>query len=365
MNNKGSSSFRPDKLPLLGLEYEQLVSLIGQANRSITAFRVSLNQIPDRTLLLSPLALSEAVASSSIENIRTTLEGVLKHEVSPAKHDEERDNIREVINCRRALSEAVEALESLPLARRVVCQIHKTLLSGVRGLNKSPGNFRTTPVHIGQFVSGIKRVIYTPPEAQYVPNLFSNLEQYIHHEEKDPLVQAAIIHAQFEIIHPFLDGNGRTGRILIPLFLHYKQILDDPVFPLSEYLDAHKDEYYLYLRYISERGDWLSWIRFFLTAITEQSKNSANKVQAIQDLYRSLEYRIEEIPAPKHYPKILGFIFSSPIFNIGRLTRETGIPRPTCSKILATLVEKRIIRRSGQSRGSIYIFEDLLEIIRI
>ena len=362
-NDKSAAPFRPDRLPLSGLDYGQLTEHISRANRSIATFGTSLNQIPDPKLLLSPLSLSEAIASSSIENIHSTLEEVLGHEIEPSKSEERRDDIREILNYRRALTEAVESLEELPLAKRLVCQIHATLLSGARGVNKSPGRFRNGPVNISQFQDGTRRVVYTPPEAQDVSDLFSNLEHYIHYDEKDPLVQAAIIHAQFEIIHPFFDGNGRTGRILIPLFLYYREILKTPMFYLSEHLESNRADYYLYLRGISESGDWLSWIKFFLTAVDEQANSGYNKVNEILSLYKSLEAQITDMPAPKHYIKVLDFIFSTPLFSTKIMVGQLEIPRPTCSVILRHLSEKGVVRNYGRGRLSRYSFDGLRQII--
>ena len=363
--NKNRPPFQPHSLPLVGLDYNDLISAIGSANRAIAGFDALLKQVPDSDLLLRPLAFNEAIASSRIENIHTTLEGVFRHEVSLGNRVEKRDDIGEVINYRQALLEAVKDLDDLPLAKRVICQIHQTLLSGARGTNKNPGKFRTGEVSIQQFDRGVARVIYVPPEANKVPDLFGKLEHYIHYDEKDPLVQAAIIHAQFEIIHPFLDGNGRTGRILIPLFLYYKKVLDSPNFYLSEYLENQRDNYYLYLRGISEDGDWLSWINFFLTAITEQAKNTSTKIQAIQDLYKKLEQKITLVPAPKHYMHILNFIFSYPVFNSALLMKQAKIPKSTCAAVLKFLVEDNVIRPVGRSRNRGYIFDDLLGIIHV
>ena len=362
-DNKNDIPFRPEGLPLANLDYSQLARHISRANRSITTFGASLNQIPNPKLLLSPLSLREAIASSSIENIHSTLEEVLGYEIKPSGNEEKRNDIKEVLNYHQALTEAVKLLEDLPLAKRLICQIHAILLTGVRGLNKSLGRFRTGSVSVGRFSSGVKQVIYTPPEAQNVPNLFSNLEHYIHYDEADPLVQAAIIHAQFEIIHPFFDGNGRTGRILIPLFLYYKNIIKTPMFYLSEYFDKNKTDYYLYLQGVSKNGDWLSWIKFFLSAVDEQANASNDKVDAVISLHKSLEARIADVPASKYYIEILNFIFSTPVFSTKMMVDRVAIPRPTCSVVLGYLVKNKVIRNYGKGRSSRYSFDDLRAII--
>lgn len=363
IDDKSKIPFEPDRLPLSDLDWGQLAEHISRANRSIATFGASLNQIPNPQLLLSPLSLSEALASSSIENIHSTLEEVLGHEIKPSQSEEGRNDVREVLNCQQALAEAIESLDDLPLDSQLVRQIHATLLSGPRGANKDPGRFRTGAVYIGQIRGGFRRVVYTPPKAEDVPKLFGDLERYIDHNEKDPLVQAAIVHAQFEIIHPFWDGNGRTGRILIPLFLYYRKAINTPMFYLSEYFEAHRSDYYLYLQKISKSGDWLSWIKFFLTAIDEQAKASYNKVNAILSLYKSLEAKITDVPAPKHYIKVLDFIFSTPIFSTKMMVDQLAIPRATCSVILRHLSESGVIRSYGQGRSSRYSFDELRRII--
>ena len=361
MNDSNQIPYSMNRLPLASLDYVSLVAHISQANRSISAFGTSLKQIPNPAILLSPLILGEAVASSKIENINTTIEEVLKHKIRGDSNDEKHDDIMEVINYRHAISEAVESLEKLPLTKRIICQIHKTLLSGVRGLNKDPGNFRSNQV---QIASGTGEIIYTPPPAQDIPDLFGNLENYMHGDEADPLVQAAIVHAQFELIHPFLDGNGRTGRILIPLFLYYKKVIDTPMFYLSEYFQKERSDYYLYLNGISRQDDWLSWIKFFLVAVTEQSKANQQKIDAIQNLYKSLEEKIGRAPSPRYYVEILKFIFSESVFNAEELVTKLGVPKSTCFRILAYLLESGSISSDRFGKRNFYFFDDLHKIIR-
>ena len=219
-------------------------------------------------------------------------------------------------------------------------EIHSILLDSVRGQNKARG--------------------------QLMNSLF-NLEHYIHYDEKDKLVQLAIIHAQFEILHPFLDGNGRVGRILIPLFLFEKKLLGTPMFYLSEYLEEHRDTYYTKLNGITATGNWEDWIEFFLPAIIEQSKNNSHKAKTILQLYDEKKNRIMDATHSKYTVNILDSLFSKPIFTINEFAKLSQIPKASVHRIIQQLEENEIIHTIDESRGrkpKIMIFTKLLEIIR-
>ncbi|MEA2097532.1 MAG: Fic/DOC family N-terminal domain-containing protein [Patescibacteria group bacterium] len=358
-----NKTFKLHKLPLENLNWIYFLENIGSANRALTKFDGTLKGIPNARVLLSPLTTNEAVLSSKIEGTQATLEEVLKFEANPKKKTEKYEDIQEIINYRKAMDMAINKLNELPLTERLIREIHKTLLIGVRGEGKDPGNFRTGEVFIGKKGLGIEGASYIPPKPQEIKTCFSDFEKYIHYDEKDVLVQLAIIHAQFEIIHPFWDGNGRTGRILMPLFLYYKKVLNTPMFYLSEYFEKNREEYYENLQGISKNNDWENWIKFFLVAVEKQSEINTQKVESILDLYNKTKEKIIDIPTPKNSIKVLDFIFSMPIFDSGDFRRHTRIKENASFRILKFLSDEKILSDDKKSQNRTYFFDNLIKII--
>lgn len=356
-------AFKPHKLPLKKLDWAKFVQHIGGANRAVAKFDGFLQSIPNAEILLSPLTTKEAVLSSRIEGTQATLEDVLAFDANPDKNAERYEDIQEIINYRKAMQMAIAKLDTLPLSSRLIKQIHKVLLTGVRGQGKDPGNFRSGSVFIGQKGLGVEGASYIPPEPQEIPGSFSNFEEYMHHEEKDALVQLAIVHAQFEIIHPFWDGNGRAGRILMPLFLYYKQVLSTPMFHLSEYFELNRSEYYERLSNISRNNDWESWIEFFLVAVEKQSMKNIEKVKEILNLYNELKGKIVDIPTPKNAIKVLDFLFSMPFFESKDFMKNTKIKKDSAFRILKFLSDEKIITDNKKARNKIYFFNSLIKIL--
>lgn len=213
----------PETLPLESLDWEKFIRLIGSANFELARYEGILQGIPNPAVLLSPLTTHEAVLSSKIEGTQATLDEVLEYEASMITDEQKYEDIKEILNYRQSMVFAVEWLKTKPITLDLFCEIHSILLDSVRGQNKLRGSFRKLQNYIGSPGSPIEEATFIPPSPERVVEFLTNLENYIHYEEKDTLVQLAIVHAQFEIIHPFLDGNGRLGRILIPLFLFEKK----------------------------------------------------------------------------------------------------------------------------------------------
>lgn len=359
--------FIPHELPIKNLDWSEFVSLIGEANRELAKFDSLLNSIPEPDILLSPLTTNEAVLSSRIEGTQATLEDVYKFEAIPKEKMKKYDDIQEIINYRRAIYEASEKLNKFPLGSRLIREIHKTLLSGARGKSKTPGQFRTGQVYIGQMGTDIESAAFVPPEPQIISEHFSNFEKYIHFNEKDVLVQLAVVHAQFEIIHPFWDGNGRTGRIIMPLFLYYKKIINSPNFYLSEYFEKDRDSYNSGLNSISKTGKWEEWIAYFLNAIIVQSAINRKKVESILTLYRDMMDSIQNIIHSQYTHKVVDFIFSYPWFDTKKFREQSKVPRSVTARILRLLTEKSIlglVQKGKGSRSSLYVFPALIKIIK-
>ena len=357
--------FIPQKLPLRKIDWEKFVHLIGKANAEVARFDGLLQSMQDPAVLLSPLTTQEAVLSSKIEGTRATLQEVLEFEADPKQKTEKYNDIQEILNYRRAMSYAIEELERIPLSVRLIKGIHGILLDSVRGQNRDRGNFRTIQVHIGPD-NNIEHASYVPPIASEVPEHMSNLDKYFHYDEKDYLVQLAIVHAQFEIIHPFIDGNGRVGRILMPIFLYHKKVLSSPMLYLSAYFETHREEYYKRLSGVSKNNDWENWIEYFLDAVIKQSRENIKKAKAIHELYNIKKDKIVDLTHSQFAIKALDFLFCSPIFSSSRFIKESKIPKPTAMRILNALEEGEVIKKIERGSGrmpSTYIFSKLIKIV--
>jgi Fic family protein len=363
--------FIPDKLPLTELDWAKFVPYIARANYELAHYDGILQGMVNPVILLSPLTTREAVLSSKIEGTQATVQEVLEFEAVSAKQGVEGTNkvedIREVINYRKAVDNAIEYLKKRPISLNLLKRIHLVLLDSVRGKDKQRGEFRTDQNYIGKPDSDITHASYIPPRPELLPELLDNLEKYIHFEEKDRLVQLSIVHAQFEIIHPFLDGNGRVGRILVPLFLLKKGLLSLPVFYISDFLDAHRDNYYERLNRITAAGDWDSWILFFLEAIIAQAKNNASKAKAVLKLYNETKDKITLCTHSQFAIQTLDTIFKYPAFNAPIFVEYSKMSLPSANRILRALVQNNIIKevlKGSGRRPSLFAFNDLLDLIK-
>jgi len=359
--------YNPQKLPVIEqIDWINLISLISRACYALAKYEGILQGVVNPLLLLSPLTTKEAVISSKIENTQATLEEVLEFEASSNASDEKHEDIQEIINYREALAYAIEQIEKKPINLNLIKKIHFGLLDSVRGRDKARGEFRTVQNWIGSPGSPIEKATFVPPPPEAVFAVMSNLESYIHYDEKDRLVQLAIIHAQFEMIHPFIDGNGRVGRILIPLFLVEKQLLKNPVFYISSYLDENRDVYYDKLNNVSKHGDWNGWISFFLKAVEEQSKRNTISVQSTLILYEEMKEVIVKYTKSQFAISALDAIFEKPIFTAAQFIKRSNIPKASAMRILSKLKEEKILANIREAKGrrpAIAVFGKLMDII--
>lgn len=364
------SPYTPDTLPLDNIVWGKLVRLIANANSELGRYDGVLKAVPNPMLLLSPMTTQEAVLSSRIEGTQANLRDVLEYQAAP-KHQGRmsegiRHDIQEIINYRLAMEEAVEELTRRPLSLNMIRSIHWTLMDSVRGQNKARGEFRRIQNFIGAPDSTIETARYVPPDPLRLMEYLDNFEKYIHYDEEDRLVQLAIIHAQFEIIHPFLDGNGRVGRILIPLFLYEKELLTTPTFYMSEYLEANDAEYRDRLLAITKTGAWMSWIQFFLEAVAGQARANTAKAESILQLYDAMKAWVTESTHSQYAIQILDGMFSMPYFTINQFADRTNIPRATASRALNKLVEDgalNVLAESSGQRPAIIEFSRLVDVV--
>lgn len=361
--------FIPDILPLDSIDWAAHVSLIGQANAALARYDGMLQGIVNPRLFLSPLTTQEAVLSSRIEGTQASMEEVLEYEADPRQEVEPSKyaDIQEIINYRRAMGQAVESLERRPLCLNLIKELHAILLDSVRGRNKAPGQFRQTQNYIGAPGCPIEEATFVPPPPDRIPEALDNWENYLHFDEKDGLVQLAVVKAQFEIIHPFLDGNGRLGRMLVPLFLFDKKLLSSPVFYLSSYLEAHQEAYYSRLLAISQKNDWNGWIQFFLNAVVEQAAANCDRIQGMLNLYKNMKNRMVEITHSQFAIQALDAIFSRPIFRGADFSTISGIPtKQTAASLIRLLLEDGILKVLQPARGrrsAMLVFPELINLV--
>jgi Fic family protein len=355
-------SFPPAKL-----EWEALIPLIGRANAAVARYEGMLQGIPNPDVLLAPLTTQEAVLSSKIEGTQATFGEVLAYEAEgrTSESGEKVADIQEVLNYRAALRHAVHLLQSLPLSQRVVKETHAVLMQGVRGQSRAPGEYRRVPNWIGSAGSTAETARFVPISPEALPGAMSAWEQYLHSEAPDRLVQLAIVHAEFEALHPFLDGNGRLGRLLVPLFLAERGILGSPNFYISGFLEAHRDEYYDRLLAVSRDGDWTGWCGFFLRALIRQAEINESKARAILELYRVRKDWITGEIRSLYGVRALDWFFSRPIFKTSEFIESSGIPKPTANRILLAARRGGLLdefRAGGGRRAAVLRFPELLAI---
>lgn len=336
------------------LNWEQLISLVGSANAAVARYDGLLSAIPNAAVLLSPLTTQEAVLSSRIEGTQATMGEVLEYEAKGDTGDPtspKEADIWEVLNYRKAMRAAESMLQTLPLSQRVVRETHKILLSGVRGQGKSPGEYRKIPNWIGPHGCTLDEARFVPIPADKLPDAMSSWEKFIHDDVSDRLIQLALIHAEFEAMHPFLDGNGRLGRMLIPLFMHQAHLIQRPMFYISAYLEANRDTYYDKLLAVSRDGDWTGWCIFFLTAVQKQAEENHQKANAILGLYNQMKLHFVELTHSQYAIHALDWIFERPVFKSSDFIKSTSIPRPTAQRILNVLKTENILKTFEENSG--------------
>lgn len=356
----------PEELPLSGLDHRRLIGLVGRANAELARYDGLLQGVVNPQLMLSPLTTQEAVLSSRIEGTQATFDEVLQHEAGDVKEGNKAADIREIINYRTALTLATEVLRDKPITLSLIRQTHRELMDSVRGRDKTPGEFRREQNWIGRPGCAIEDATFVPPSPLIMGEHLERWVGYIRTDDVDVLVQLAVVHAQFELIHPFKDANGRIGRLLIPLFLFQKRVLSSPSFYLSGYLETNRDTYYDRLQAISRDGDWNGWIEFFLRAVISQARLNSVLVQEIQELYQDLKARMVGVTRSPYAIAALDAIFRKPMFQTTAFAREANLTRQTASTILRALREEGLISEwipAAGRRPAIMEFPALLQLV--
>ena len=357
--------YEPENLPLENLDYGIFITLVGEASSELARYDALLSSMVDPIIMLSPMTNQEAVLSSKIEGTQATYREVLEQEAGVSSEGEKYKDIQEIRNYRKALIMAQDYLKEKPINLPFIREIHKILLTGTRGETQTPGSFRKEQNWIGKFGSTIENATFVPPNPYILNDCLEKWLNYIHYDDVDALLQVALIHAQFELIHPFRDGNGRIGRILIPLTLFLKGRLKAPMFYLSAYLETNREEYYQRLKAISTEGDWNNWILFFLRAIKEQAWANNKKLQKIIKLYDDTKQKIHSVTHSQYVNHITDFIFSRPMFNSSLFIQETGILKSTAMTLIKLLRDEGILTIHKEHAGrkpAILIFGELFNL---
>lgn len=353
--------------PPSAIDRTTLIPLIGPASAAIARYDGVLAAIPDPAVLLAPLTSQEAVLSSSIEGTHATMGEVLSLEAGAEEllPDQRRVDIAEVFNYRRAMNEAQRLLSVLPLSQRVVCAAHRVLMEGVRGGDQAPGEYRRIPVWIGPDRHDPSTARYLPINAAELPAGMGEWEKYLHADVPDKLVQLAVIHAEFESLHPFLDGNGRVGRMLVPLFLWQERLIRAPLFYVSAYFEADRGAYYDALLSVSRDRDWTLWCKYFVEALKAQAEANHARVMAIIDLYGRLKRETVEWTHSQYAVQALDWMFGRPIFKSTDFVANAGIPAPTAKRLLALFKANDLFSVLVEGRGrrnSVFALKELLNV---
>lgn len=355
--------YTPELLPIEALDKSVLFTPVGEANAALARYDGLLMGMVNPTVMLSPLTNQEAVLSSKIEGTQATVEEVLEHEAGQEYDEEKSRDIQEILNYRKALMLAKESVADRPIKLSLIRDLHRILLDSVRGQNKEPGQFRKDQNWIGSPGCTIEQATFVPPNPLQLMDHLQAWENYLDSEDIDPIVQTAIVHAQFELLHPFKDGNGRIGRLIIPLFLYSKGRLTNPMFYLSAYMESHRDEYYERLRGISMDGDWTGWCAFFLRAVIYQAKENGRTLREIMDLYEATKIQVRDITNSPHSPQLIDALFDRPIFTAADIAKRADVPKPTIHKLIKNLLDEgvlEVVREAAGRRPAILTFAELL-----
>ena len=364
---KGYKAFQPTPLPPAPplSQDDELTSLLVQATHAIGRLSGLSTIIPDPDLFVYLYVRKEALLSSQIEGTQCSLEDILSPDAEPISDDTSLKDIEEVSNYVKGMNDGLARLSDLPVSIRLIKEIHATLMKGVRGAGKTPGEFRRSQNWIGRPGATLNTAEFVPPPPEDVDRLMSELEKFIHASDKiSPLIKVALIHAQFETIHPFLDGNGRLGRLLITFLLVHWKVLEKPLLYISYYFKAHRTEYYARLMDIRNHGDWEAWIKFFLRAVQQSAEMGSESATEIHKLMTSDRARIQANDVTPATLLIYDHFCREPILTNPILVKRLKSSKPTVQRALDRLLRLGIIKEvSGKQRRRRYAYQAYLSIL--
>lgn len=359
-------SFRPNPLPPeppIEISNEMIAKLV-DANRKLATLDGLSSRIPNMDLFVSMYVRKEALLSSQIEGTQCTLDDIL----NPFAEENTNLNVSDVVNYIRAEEFAINRLQTLPLCNRLIKESHAVLMEGVRGQEKNPGEFRYSQNWIGGQGSTLRNARYIPPNPEDMINAMSDLEKYMNGEDSlDPLIQAALIHYQFETTHPFLDGNGRVGRLLITLFLMEKKILSTPSLYISYFLKMNRIEYYDRMTQVRKTGNYEQWVLFFLQALSDSAEDAIQTIDRLTEIHNRNVQKFNSMTKRQQTNAInfLIYLEKNPIIDIQKTAAALNLSYNTVAKSVALFVDNGILQQTGKSgRSKIYSYVDYLAVLR-
>lgn len=371
MDFANSVNYHYEQFPPKNLDYVKIVNSLIKATDALARYDQMLKNMHNSEILLAPLRNQEAVISSRMEGTISTMDEILKFEADSENDSEEVNKVRsevyETILYQRALFNAQNAMkDGYPLSQHLIKTLHQQLLSFGRGAQKSPGKYKTEQNYLADKIK--QKVLFTPISPEKLNDGLESLFIYIN-ESSDPiLIKTALMHLEFEALHPFQDGNGRIGRMLITLLLWSTGTISEPHFYISGYLEEHKDEYIDTMREVSKNNNWDSWCIFFLNAIEKQAIKNLEIAERIKSLYEEMKPIFSDTLSSKWSVNALDYIFTNPIFRNNRFTSKSGIPGPSAARFTRILLEKELLRTIEESSGrrpALYAFEPLLKLVRV
>ena len=347
------------------IEDMEVLGLLSQADRQLGRLDMYSEHIPNVDLFISMHVLKEATQSSKIEGTQTNMEEALLN-VDDVP-EEKRNDWVEVQNYIEAMQKAIKEMDIIPFSSRLIRHTHKVLLQGVRGEHKLPGDFRTSQNWIGG--SSINNATFIPPAHTSIANLMSDLENFVHNENiiLPDLLKIALIHYQFETIHPFLDGNGRVGRLMITLYLVDKKIIKKPILYLSDYFERNRLDYYDNLMQVREKNDLANWFKFFLKGVIETAKKGVTTFDTILKLQKRIEEQINTLGSRAgNTKKVINYLYEHPMIEASKISEITGLSIVTAYKIIQELENMKILEEvTGGKRGKLYIFREYLNLFKV
>lgn len=359
-------SFRPNPLPPeppIEMSNELIAKLI-DANRRLATLDGLSSRITNMDLFVSMYVRKEALLSSQIEGTQCTLDDIL----NPFAEENTNLNVSDVVNYIRAEEYAINRLQTLPLCNRLIKETHAVLMEGVRGQEKNPGEFRYSQNWIGGQGSTLRNARYIPPNPEDMVDAMSDLEKYMNGEDSlDPLIQAALIHYQFETTHPFLDGNGRVGRLLITLFLMEKKILSAPSLYISYFLKMNRVEYYDRMTQVRKTGDYEQWVLFFLQALSDSAEDAIQTIDRLTEIHNRNVQKFNSMTKRQQTNAInfLIYLEKNPIIDIQKTATALNLSYNTAAKNVASFVDNGILQQTEKSgRAKIYSYVDYLAVLR-
>jgi Fic family protein len=359
----GYDAFVPNPLPPRIPWSDELVRTLSRADAALSELSGLGSLLPNPHLLIAPYVRREAVLSSKIEGTTTDLSELLIDEAN-AGPPRDPDDVREVRNYVRALEYGVKRLRDLPLSLRLVRELHERLMKGVRGNRATPGEFRRSQNWIGPPGSNPQTATYVPPPVDEMMPALDAWEHFLHEREKLPdLVQCALMNEQFETIHPFLDGNGRVGRLLITLFLIERKRLSQPLLYLSAYIEANRSDYYELLQGVRTRGDWSSWLMYFLRGVAEIGMEAVERSGRLLALRERFRKKVAQLPRAL---KLLDFLMINPYVTVARAEKLLGVSNPTAREAVNRLQAAGLLEETtGRSWGKLYLAKPILRVIDV